>query len=477
MFKSIPPIETITPESGEHITDGGTTKCEEKNIFLEIERNYENPYGSNPYSIQLQKINGIDQLCEEIKRYAENFTKLSASTIKRDISYLRNMADPDQPVPIDLFKPSYTQYIYHMTWYKNNYYSEKTGENFYGLKQKKEAYSLYLKACGIPQHYFSYDLPMPPGDKPIEFPNPDIAFEITRGKYYKDKHINWLIQFMHLFNFIVGCRPPSETTSVKIGDIDFDECSIKHRQQKKHQAIRKIFVEEVFINGRTRKSLRNYIDYHRDNFVTQYSGDYLFISPWSGQPFKPAYLGKILNDTGSTVYPSWYPYMARHFCATGRLIEAYLDKDPDPIKRVQDYMHHDKRINTEKYTRLARDYYKKYSYNWFYRILKNRNDPCLGIYNKTSLDDEYWPGGKSNEWHFLGRSMSFSPRDQYSPVQIITVFLLLEKSKEYGFKLVSISLIKTFLFSFNKANVDQKHFFSMIFIKVLDIEIDIDGGV
>ncbi len=378
---------------------------------LEVEKAFNNPYGGNPFAVNYKDCTGIDDLCDKIKRYAENFTTLEPSTIDRDIRYIRHMADINQPFPIDFFKPSYSQYIYHMTWYKDNYYNPESGKNFYGIKQKRESFNLYLKACGIPVHYFPYDLPSHPKEKPIEFPNPDIAYEITRYPFYKDKEKNWLYQFIHLYNFIVGPRPPSETCKATINGIDWDDCSIIFPQQKKHNSLRKVFVYEVFVNGRTRKSLRNYVDHHRPKFVTQFSDDYLFISPNTGRPFTPAFLGKKLNETGKLLYPKWYPYMARHFCATGKLIQAYLLKDPDPIKVTQDYMDHDKRQNTEKYTRLARDYFRKYKYDWFKRILKNKNHYRFswGKYAEKSKQSPKTSVSSGN-----------SPRAEDSPDQIRT---------------------------------------------------------
>lgn len=442
MFNNIFPDKEI-PHNGEPV-EGEMKKNVGEKKYYETETTqkfYNNPYGTNPYGVNIEQYTDQQTLLNAVKKYCRHHTKLTSS-IDHNIKYLQNMIKKDQPFPINLLEPNYTQYIYHMTWYKNTKYHPQTGKNWYALKMKKQAMEMYLKACGIPIDYFHYDLPTRPPDKPIEFPNPKTATKIVKAIYYKNKKTNYLIQFMHLYNFIIGCRPPSETACITIDDLDFDECTLIHEQAKKNHELRKVFVDPVFMKGKTRKSIKNYLDYHRDDYTTQYSKNYLFVSPWDGRPFNPPNLGKLLNTTASKIYPKWYPYMARHWCATGRLIEAYLEHDPDPIKRVQDYMYHDKRKNTEKYTKHARDYYKKYPFNWFNYILKNKTKNCLGICKK------------SNKRQKRGCSTQIPSIDQYSPAQNTKHVLLLEISKQIHFLRVSVSSkLKSFSFSFQNMGV------------------------
>jgi len=346
--------------------------------LVKLQNEYLNPYGQNPYCIVLDECNGIDDLCSRIKVYAENFTRLSKSVITRRINYIRLMADISRNViVIDFLNPSYPQYLYHMNWYRSQKYDEKTGKNFYGLKQRKEAFELYLDACGINKGYFEYNLPSYPEDKPIEFPNPDMAFKITRQQYFKDKDENKMYQMIHLYNFLVGVRPEAEDCVLTLDCINWDDAIIRYPQPKRKYKIREVFVEDAFINGKTRKSLSNYVDHLRPKFVSQYSGEYVFISPKTGKPFSENYLRKQLTTTAQLVYPKFYPYMSRHFCATGRLIQCYIERYPDPIMKVQCFMDHKSRKNTERYTEKATQFYKKYNYNWFNRLLKDKQKKSI----------------------------------------------------------------------------------------------------
>jgi len=337
----------------------------------ELKSEYVNPYGQNPFRVDLEKISSFHQLLMEIRKYAETQTSLSENTIKRDIRRIKLMANKNQPFPIDFLNPSNPQFNYHMSWYRENKYDDKTGRNFYGLKERREAFYLYLESVGIPKNYFPYRLPKQPQNNTVDFPNPDKAVEITRSSFYNDKELDWYWQFAHLYNFIVGPRAPSEIIVMQISDIDFDNCTIKFRQPKLNNKIRKIELPEAFIKGKTRKSLKNFIDYHRSKFVNQYSDDYLFISPWSGKPYGPDGLAKRLASTGKQVMSDFHCYMGRHFCATGKLISYYLEKHPDPLKATKHFMGHESIKNTEKYTELSEFYFKKYPFNWFKRILKD----------------------------------------------------------------------------------------------------------
>ena len=118
--------------------------------------------------------------------------------------------------------------------------------------------------------------------------------------------------------------------------------------------------------------MKNYVDYHLNKFTNKYSDDFLFVSPWTGKPFDPPNLGKYLSQTGKMVVSSFYGYQGRHFCATGTLIKKWNEKHPDPIESTKNFMGHDRRKTTERYTALAEEYYEKYPYDWFKRILKGK---------------------------------------------------------------------------------------------------------
>ena len=385
---------------------------------VKSQNEFKNPYGQNPFAVNLEECTDNDELFRQVEKYARTLTSKKPTTIARDKRYLRLLSNKEQHFPMDFFNLSVAQWNYHMAWYRENVYDEGTGANYYGLKQRREAFYLLLDACGIPKLYFPYELPKHPKTKPIEFPNPEEAYRITKCKFYKDDDLTWYWQFAHLYNFLVGPRAPSEMAIMKMKDINWDNNYIKFAQPKRHGEIRRVKLPEVFIKGKTRKSLKNYVDYHRPKIANQYSGDFLFISPWSGKPFwkdkkpsAPKNLGKYLAQTGSMVYPGFHAYMGRHFCATGTLILKWIKKHPDPIESTRNFMGHDRRKNTERYTARAEEYYEDYKFDWFKRILTGEYH--RGKYARKML---YKPNIGQKTFVSHGNS----PRSQSSPDQIRT---------------------------------------------------------
>lgn len=223
--------------------------------MVSLESVYKNPYGQNPFCVKIEECKDLEELLFKVRKYAETQTLLKSATINRAIRRLTAMANKKQEFPIDYFNLRQDQWIYNMTWYKENIYSSETGENFYGLKERKEAFYLLLEACGIPRSYFPYQLPSRPKHKPIQFPNPDKAYELTTYDFFDNKELDWYWQFAHLYNFIVEPRSPSEMAIMRIRWIDWDSCTIEFPQPKLHGEIRKIVLPEVFIKGKTRKKL------------------------------------------------------------------------------------------------------------------------------------------------------------------------------------------------------------------------------
>lgn len=286
--------------------------------------------------------------------------------------YSRLMTKQDQPFPIDFYELSYTQFCYHMKWYQDNYYDKTTGKNWYGLKHRKDCVNCYLTAYGIPKQFlWTYPLPPEPNRKSKYIMDPITAHEIINYNFYldnPDRTIN--LQYIHAFNNWVGPRAPNEIASMKTSYIDWNQLNLDVLEQKVHYSIRTVFdIEPIIFLGKTRKSLKNYIDKIRPKFENQYSKDYLFINT-EGKPWNVRHLGNELGKTGRMVDPKYHAYSGRHFCCSARLIQAWINKDPDPLDYVQNFVGHDEQATTEGYVRQTRSMYRKYPFDWISYTLK-----------------------------------------------------------------------------------------------------------
>ena len=325
----------------------------------------------NPFCINPSNYNSFPELCIAVEGYLSDWESFTESYLSHVMRYARLMSDTKStPFPIDFFNLSYTQYIYHMKWYKENCYNNKTGENFYGLKHRKDAINAFRLAYGEKSENWHYKLPHAPKRKTRHIPPPDIVHKIITYNFFpKNQDRTNLYQYIHAHNFWIGPRPPSELCLMTIDDFNWDEGYIDAREQKIHCSMRTIYPEQAILTGKTRKSFKNYIDYVRPKFVSQYSGNALYINT-EGKPFTPRHLGKELSQTGKMAYPLFKTYVARHWCATARLIKAWLNRDPDPIDLVMHFMGHEERKTTEGYVEQARVLFKKYPFDWIKRTLK-----------------------------------------------------------------------------------------------------------
>ncbi len=176
-------------------------------------------------------------------------------------------------------------------------------------------------------------------------------------------------------------------------------------EKKIHYSERKIYPEKAVLIGKTRKSIKNYVDYIRPRFESQYSKDYLFITPKEGRPYSPTYLGHKMNETGKLVYPDFNEYLGRHWFATARLIKCWIEKHPDPLTYTQKVMGHDEQKTTEGYVFQAQEMFRLYPYDWFKRTLK------FDIVKEESAL-------KSKQRLKTPVSTGNSPRSEYGPAEI-----------------------------------------------------------
>ena len=73
------------------------------------------------------------------------------------------------------------------------------------------------------------------------------------------------------------------------------------------------------------------------------------------------------------------------------------------------FMDHSRRKNTERYTARAEEYSQRHNYDWFKRILKDRNRKCRGKYAEKSKQSPKTLVSHGNP-----------SREEYSPDQIRT---------------------------------------------------------
>lgn len=212
--------------------------------------------------------------------------------------------------------------------------------------------------------------------RPIPFP--EQVNEIIHYKYSNDEYENALIQYLLAHNFIIGWRFPSEPSVMKVSDIRIDKFgrkSIKITEPKKHNSTRYVSPKEI-MTGKNTKSFKNWIDHWRPKAENQYSEDYLYIKP-DGKPFTDReqlrmFLNRKAYQQIKKIFPEYYNYTSRHFCAIARLIRTKLQTKHFDIYEVKEWLGHTKIETTMIYLKDAKYYYEQAPYDWIQRALTKK---------------------------------------------------------------------------------------------------------
>jgi len=353
------------------------------------------------FDVILQKVNRLDfpivlnpktATFDEVAIHALLRQRIAKGTITRNLRYARFMET--HPCPVDFRNPSYENFIRHM-----DYREQIEGSKWGALKHEWQAMRMFLKAYGIPPNTWSYRPPPRCIYNVRSIPYPEQVNEIIHHRYCKDEYENALVQYLLAHNFIVGWRFPSEAAVLKVSDIRIDAFgrkSVKITEPKKHNSTRYINPIEI-MTGKNTKSFKNWIDKWRPKAVSQYSEDYLYLKPRTGEPFTDreqlrTFLNRKAYKQIKQIFPEYYNYTSRHFCAVSRLIRTKLQTKHFDIYEVKDWLGHTKIETTMTYLKDAKHYYEQAPYDWIQRAITKKSwwkkhNAKTGETQKTALTD------------------------------------------------------------------------------------------
>jgi len=333
----------------------------------------------------------------DIGVWAHYHRRLSTQTIAHRLRYLARM-ESDAVFRVDLRQPSWDNFSRYMAIME-----EVQGETSHTLRHKWKSMCLYLDACGLDR--YPYRPPAVPDDNVRVLPFPDTVRRMIYHTYSKDPCKNAFVQYALSLSFMIGWRVPSEPCLMTLDDIIIDDDeygSVVVTESKKKGRRRSLVPESHILSSRSHKSLKNWVDVWRPRMTSQYSGDALFIWPSSGRPVTPNVFGRVLNNAGKKISPHFRAYDCRHWCATSRLIESYINTGHWDVFGVQHWMGHSKPSTTETYIGHAEGYYHQFSESWIRRALRVLVSPSEPGQLPGSLKKREW--GKT-----LKTLLTFSP--------------------------------------------------------------------
>jgi len=297
----------------------------------------------------------------------------SPSTAHKRKNLLKNIAEHPMPVHID--NPQYEDWIRH-----SDYREQIEGCNS-ALHNEWKAIRDLLQAYQIP--IWNYKPPSKTIHKYRNIPHPNTVHNMIHHKYSEDNDKNRHIQYILLATFMIGLRNPSETCLLTLDDIQLDNNIIIITEAKKQHSRRATTTEPQYMTGNNCKSMKYWIDNIRPRYSNRHSNNSLFIT-LNGKPFTKEYLRKYLADTIQPHYPEYYPYCSRHWSATAKLIQEYLQTGHWNKSRVQHWLGHDNQKTTDTYIQLAEAYMNTAKYDWFKRVLKTQKKNVWGKHDKIS---------------------------------------------------------------------------------------------
>jgi len=317
---------------------------------------------------------------QEIMLYAKIRLRLADRTIQGHMKNLRAMET--HICPVDLREPSPENFIRHMD------YREQIDHATTQLKHERAAFYMYLRCIGIDNEPYYYKPPsIESREAPIAYPHQIHA--MIHQQYSNDRYIDALVRYIICHNHVIGWRPPSEPAIVKISDVDLAHETLTVTMPKLKNKRHMIDIGEI-ANQHDLPSLRNWIDHWRIKVENQHSQDYLYLTP-AGKPFTSEGLRRFLYVHArakiQTIFPEYYNYTSRHWCAIARLIRTKLESKKFDEYEVMEYLGHTKTDTTMTYIKRAKFYFEQTGFDWISHVLIDKSQK-KGLSIKITPVDE-----------------------------------------------------------------------------------------
>ncbi len=326
---------------------------------LDKKRVYYPPYTLDPGKITF----------DDVFNHAVNQHNLQESTANKYLDTARIM-ESHGVMPVNFRKPHWNDFFKHMDYIKR--YENATPHM---LNNRRKAWMMFCRAWGTAKEWPTYKLPhIPDRTKNIFIPTPETVRTLLQTPYTGDKYLNRHIQYHFFAGFMVGMRPEKEIVILNIDDLFLDEqdnYAIRITEPKKRGNTRILRLENNIAVSKTRKSFKNYVDTILPRFANK-NENALYVNPETGKRWTVDTLRhQLLNRYGKRVWPRFWPYVMRHWCATARCIE--WQNDNRVLVRVKSWMGHKRVDQTDNYLDLAR-LYNQGKGSWLSRALKQHKN-------------------------------------------------------------------------------------------------------
>jgi len=384
-----------------------------------------------PRKVDPKDFQTVGELMERCKYWWINRYRKDSDTWRGYENLLRDMAC-HKVFPVDLFDPKPNQVIAQLDYEEAQWLKKRDDkrdrEGDFAIINRWKAIKALMRSYGRLREVkdnWNYTPPPAPKPKLRLIPSPKIAYQLTHYDYSKDPYENALYQYLLMMSLHIGFRPASELSVLRVSDIDLETGMIAFYQPKV-ETWRYLSLKEDIVNYPTRKCFNNWIYHWRPKVENQYSKDYMFIQP-NGKPFTEAYLTKKLRQMAKKVWPQYYPYSTRHWCATAYLIKTKVENGVYGIKETCDFMNHSSFKVTEEYVKTATRWHNVAPYDWFRALLRFQTQNDKYKNHEFLKQQKGLRRIKSIKAQNGGLSIEIPPVERYGPGRIKTLFLLSKK--------------------------------------------------
>lgn len=288
------------------------------------------------------------------------------STLAKMFGHIRFMSEhPVAPVKLCGPGPDVVESLCNYLTYRE----EEEGKGSSALGNDYRAARLLVAFLGLDPKA----LPAPPKEAPRGpkelLPPPEEIYRLLHRDFGKKDprwdYRNALMQYLLAFSFGFGPRPPSEVHAMKLAYFEPERHIVHIKRLKGGGRIDRLLIEPRWLCcAHNTLSLANYLRWREK--VAERTEEALFVKE-DGRGFKSKYgLANLLWNSvpreGAAAFPWYGPYVARHWCATARLIDGGFD-----YEKVAWWLGHAPQELRDTYDRDARIAKELYGGNWLYR--------------------------------------------------------------------------------------------------------------
>lgn len=353
MIKNDSPDTNPLPDTGMTTNGGIATNALSRQRFLGdqptrlVTRNHIRP----------ETMSSHEELWATVQHHWTTIKRKDPGTIQKYLNYIKK-AGQHPVVPINWLQPDPDQILAHLDYIEHQ---EKTP--VWHIKNTRRAFWAILEMMGYNPGLWGYTDPIAPPARMLILPSPDQVKTLFKAPYAPG-YLGVFTRHLLYAGFFIGSRP-GELVTIRCSDVYPTEGYLIVHEHKKHGRAKQIFLPNDVIARSQRQSIRHYIDHIRP----ESESDMLWLQE-NGRPWTTAYMRKTIHPLVQAVWSPFCFTTMRDWLATATVIRSKVESGAFEVREAQWQLGHGKTDSIEHYIGFAKQYYRRYPYDWLSYVLK-----------------------------------------------------------------------------------------------------------